>query len=427
MWSASSAWKSPQVDSKLWRFYPRTEPLVNKKATVGKVCLFMLTGFAYNQGWWKSRGALVNRHELTKLIRKRIDDGLYPRGALLPPERSMAEDLGTSRPTLRRALEPLVYEGVLESQPGRGTLVVDASSPESREPWRILALLLPDIVNRFFGEVAEAIEYAALQRGYQILLCNSRNQLHLEEFHIRQLVRRRVDGVILAHQPHQEMSAAVPLLKAAGIPTVLLFSSAREADCDSVVLDDRAGVEQALRYLTSLGHQRIAFCRPLPGEALHPREAHYRDFMNRTVPRSTVRVLEILGQSDAEAQASLRSMLDRKGAPTACFAGNDNVALLLMRHLAAIGVSVPHDFSVVGFDNLRFVEHLPVPLTTVDQPKQEMGRRAAELLFERIEAGPGAPPRHQTFTPHLVIRESCAVSPAPPVYQRSSAGVLRTV
>ena len=119
----------------------------------------------------------------------------------------------------------------------------------------------------------------------------------------------------------------------------------------------------------------------------------------------------MVGKSDAEIQCDLRSLLARDNAPTACLGGNDHVALMLMTNLAALDVPVPESFSVVGFDNLRFVEHLPVPLTTIDQPKQEMGRRAAELLFERIECGPELPSRKQVFTPHLVIRDSCSVAP----------------
>ncbi|MDO8944578.1 MAG: substrate-binding domain-containing protein, partial [Desulfobacterales bacterium] len=97
-----------------------------------------------------------------------------------------------------------------------------------------------------------------------------------------------------------------------------------------------------------------------------------------------------------------------------------NAALMLMTNLAALNVPVPHAFSVVGFDNLRFVQHLPVPLTTIDQPKQEMGRRAAEMLLERIETGSSSPYRQEMFTPHLVIRESCSVALAP-VAQTSSS------
>lgn len=369
----------------------------------------------------------MNRNQVTNLVRKRIEEGLYPRGLLLPPERLMAEELGTSRPTLRRALEPLVKEGLLEAQPGRGTLVVDAASLEARQPWRVVAILLPGIGNPFFMEVAEAIEYAALQRGYQILLCNSRGMPHLEELHIQQLVRRRVDGVILAHPPHQEMSSAMTLLKEESIPTVSLFSSAREADCDSVILDDRAGVEQALRYLHSLGHRRIAFCRPLPDATPHPREAHFTEFMAKMSGENEASVFSIHGDKEHEVLATLRGLFQSENRPTACLAGNDNIALLLMRHLAAIEVSVPKDVSIVGFDNLRYVEYLPVPLTTVDQPKQEMGRRAAELLFERIEMGPGAPPQLHVFTPHLVIRESCTVCQEAPVSRRPRSNLSRTV
>lgn len=363
----------------------------------------------------------MTRHELTQLIRQKIESGEYLAGALLPAERTMAEALGTSRPTLRRALEPLVKEGVLEQQPGRGLLVPDEST---RNPWRIIALLLPDFTNRFFAEVAEAIEYAAFQRGYQVLLCNSRHQAHLEDQHLKQLAARKVDGVILAHQPNQEIPQSLGLLHAAGIPAVLLFSSARNADCDSVVLDDRAGVEQALRYLASLGHQRVAYCPPLGERTAHPRDGHYRDFIKRS--GATPLLLDIVGKPEAEILAATRAMLQQEHAPTACFAGNDHVALLLLKSLAALKVRVPEQFSVVGFDNLRLVEHLPVPLTTVDQPKHEMGRRAAELLFERLEAGPSLPVRREVFTPHLVIRDSSSIAPRTEEATRSLASLHPT-
>jgi LacI family transcriptional regulator len=84
-----------------------------------------------------------------------------------------------------------------------------------------------------------------------------------------------------------------------------------------------------------------------------------------------------------------------------------------MKHLSDLGIKVPQEVSVVGFDNLRFTEHLPVPLTTVDQPTQEMGRRAVELLLERIDVGKDRPPRREVFHPHLIIRDSCAIACTP--------------
>lgn len=338
-----------------------------------------------------------------------IDSGKLTKGALLPSERTLAAELGVSRVTLRKALEPLVQEGILESQPGRGTLVADLVSNDE-QGWKIIALLLPDISNRFFGEVAESIEYAALQRGYQILLCNSRHRVHLEEFHIRNLVQRRVDGVILAHDPHEETPKALAQLRQAGIPTVLLFTSAEKSEFDSVVLDDRAGVDQALRYLWSLGHRRIGFCRPLAGGKPHIRETYFLEAMarnGRKVPEE--HILDVAGRPEDEVAAALRRFRRKADAPTAFLCGNDHVALMLVRQANSAGIEIPRELSIVGFDNLRFVEHLPVPLTTVDQPKQAMGRRAAEILFERISEGPQSVPHHEIFTPHLVIRESCSV------------------
>ena len=167
-----------------------------------------------------------------------------------------------------------------------------------------------------------------------------------------------------------------------------------------------------MRYLRSLGHRRIAFCRPAPGRCPHPREKAYLDFMARMdCPAPPRYLIPYEWLDDDSAAENLQAMIQEPLAPTAFFAGNDRAALLLLKRLAELGLRVPEDVSVAGFDNLRFTEYLPVPLTTVDQPKQEMGRRVVELLLERIELGASAP-QVKVFQPHLVIRESCGVPPA---------------
>ncbi len=342
---------------------------------------------------------------------------VYEVGAFLPAERLLAEEFGVSRPTLRKALVPLVEAGLLVNQPGVGTRVAQTngahakplieSQTESRSDWRILALLLPDITNRFFIEVTEAIEYTALQRGYQLLLCNSRHQASIEAAHLKQLAARGVDGVIIGHDPNQEPPETLSLLEEAGIPFVFLFSSPREAQYDSIVLDEQAGVQQALKYLFSLGHREIAYCRTA-GIVPHPRETAYRDILSEN--RLSVRESFVIPFEKLDGAAGLeavRKLLAAKPKPTAIFAGNDHSALLLLKHIAALGVRVPQDLSVIGFDNLAFTEHLTTPLTTVDQPKQEMGRRAVELLLERITFPVAAEPRREVLHPHLIIRESC--------------------
>ncbi len=358
----------------------------------------------------------LKHEQITQQLRERLASGAYEPGDFLPAERLLAEQFGVSRPTLRKALEPLVEAGALVNLPGVGTRVASANGAPRATPaegaaradWRIIALLLPDITNRFFIEVTEAIEYTALQRGYQLLLCNSRHQGALEAVHIRQLAERGVDGVIIGHDPNQEPPETLRLLEEAGIPFVFLFSNPRTARYDSVVLDEQSGVQQALRYLFSLGHREIAYCRTA-GIVPHPRETAYRNIMaahGLTVRESHILPFEKL--EGAAGQEAVRKLLAARPRPTAVFAGNDHSALLLLKNLAALGVRVPEDLSVIGFDNLSFTEHLTTPLTTVDQPKQEMGRRAVELLLERI-AFPvaDAEPRRELLHPHLIIRESC--------------------
>ncbi len=351
--------------------------------------------------------------EIYNEMLRRLEKAAYGPGEFLPPERLLAAEFGVSRPTLRKALEPLVAAGMLVSQPGIGTRAAgpgqgEKSTGKSRQ---VIGLLLPDITNRFYSELTESIEYCALHRGYQLLLCNSRHQQPLEELHIRQITSWPVSGVILAHDPQRPLPAATSLLEAAGIPYVVLFSSPAEVVCDSVMVDDRSGVVQVMRYLLSLAHRNIAFCRSVPGEEPHPREQEYLRIMAQNkLPVLAHFILNYESLADATCRSTLEHILGQVPRPTAFFGCNDHIALVIMKHLYAMGIKIPQEISVAGFDNLRLTEHLAIPLTTVDQPKQEMGRRAVELLLERIELGKDRAPRREVFYPHLIIRDSCTIA-----------------
>ena len=341
-----------------------------------------------------------------------LDEGSLNPGDFLLPERSLADQFSVSRPTVRRALASLVERGLLVNHPGLGTSVRSVAGRKRQERWRVIGLLVPNFSNQFFIEVTEAIEQAALQRGYQVLLANTRHQVSFEELHLQQLANAHVSGVVLVHDPYSPFPEAVTLLKAAGIPYVALFNSPSAADCDSVILNDHSGITEAMRYLYSLGHRRIAFCRAVGGNYAHPRERAYCEFVaqNGLLSLPQYLVPSVAGPG-GEGLQILRDLFHGELAPTALLAGNDHTALLCHKYLASLGKQVPRDVSLVGFDNLRFTEHLPTPLTTVDQPKREMGRRALEMLLEQIELGVSSTPRIERFRPHLVIRESCGIAP----------------
>jgi DNA-binding LacI/PurR family transcriptional regulator len=354
--------------------------------------------------------ALRRQEEVAALLRRRIAD-TSGTSDFLPPERTLAAELGVSRPVLRRGLRALLETGELVSHPGIGTRVAPLSVRKRinmRAP-RIIGLLLPDLGSPFFSEIAESVEYAALQHGYQVLLCNSQHQLAFEERHLAQLAAQAVGGVILAHDPYMNFPEAAVLLREAGIPYVALFTAPSTAECDSVAVDDFSGVEQAMRYLVSLGHEAIGFCRPIRSEIPHPREQAYRKYMLHSgLPVHEHFIVPLDSLEESRYAHELPSLFARNPSPTAFVAGNDQTALLLMKRLSSTGRQVPKDISVIGFDNLAFAELLPTALTTVNQPKREMGRRALEILLEHIELSSPTEPRHEVFETYLIIRDSCA-------------------
>lgn len=361
-----------------------------------------------------SNGDAPKREAITREIQRRLHEGVYEPGVFLPSERALADEFRVSRPTLRNALAALIRSGNLVNLPGVGTRVAgagDSRTSAASKAWKILALMLPDIANPFYGEITEAIEFTALQRGYQLLLCNSRHQGNMEEVHIRQLVNHKIDGLILAHDPNRAFPNTIGLIEEAGIPVVYLFAAPDGSSADVVMLDERAGVEQVMRYLFSLGHRRIAFCRPVPGETPHPRELAYLAFLRgKGIEPDPAVIIALEDLDDEHCRKTLERLFAINDPPTAVFGGNDRMALIVLKHLGLLGRTVPDHISLVGFDNLRFTQHLPVPLTTVDQPKYEMGRRAVELLLEQIEIGPQRGPRREIFQPHLIIRDSCSLA-----------------
>ena len=357
-----------------------------------------------------SRAAAEKRYEeVIDSLRSHIASSSRS-GDFLPPERTLAAALGVSRSMLRQGIQKLLDSGELVTHRGIGTRIAIQARREHRADTRMIGLLLPDLGSPFFSDVTESIEYALMQHGYQLLLCNSRHQSALEERHILSLAEQKVAGVILAHDPYLPFPEAVSLFHDARIPYVALFNASSRANCDSVAVDEFSGVYQAMRYLISLGHKQIAFCRPVPGTSPHPREQAYAQFLEEAdIPEMKASVLPLEALEEKRFGDELQSLLTGECSPTAFVAGNDQTALLLIKRLSALNRRVPEDISVIGFDNLDFTELLPKALTTVNQPKREMGRRAVELLLEHIELATPSTGRNEVFETYLIIRESCAV------------------
>ncbi|HZE06078.1 MAG TPA: LacI family DNA-binding transcriptional regulator [Solirubrobacteraceae bacterium] len=267
---------------------------------------------------------------------------------------------------------------------------------------RTVGVVLDDLRNPFFAEIAGGVEELASKLGYQLLLGAGGRQARRERSALATLLEYRVDGVILVSP---RMQASDIRAAAAEVPVVMVGRQVRGVDADFVVIDERHGVELVLEHLLSLGHERITHVDGGTGAGGPPRRTWFLRGMRER--RLGAKAAVIAGDFTEEAgAAAARRMLEGPLMPTAVFAANDLVAAGMLGVFDQAGVEVPGDVSIVGYDNISIAHLAHVSLTTVDQPRSEMGKMALELLLDRIDN------RRQNVVrlvePSLVVRSTTA-------------------
>jgi DNA-binding LacI/PurR family transcriptional regulator len=227
-------------------------------------------------------------------------------------------------------------------------------------------------------------------------------QARRERTSLATLLEYRVDGVILVSPRMRTLDIAAA---AAEVPVVMVGRQVRGVDADVVIIDENLGTQLVLEHLIGLGHERIAHVDGGKGAGGPQRRSAFLRWMR--AHRLGARARVIAGDFTEEAgAAAARTMLAEPELPTAVFAANDMVAAGLLGGFDQAGVQVPGDVSIVGYDN-NFIAHLAhVSLTTVDQPRTEMGRMALELLLDRLDNRRAGVVR--LVEPSLVVRSTTA-------------------
>ena len=267
---------------------------------------------------------------------------------------------------------------------------------------KTVGVILDDLRNPFFAEIAGGVEELASQLGYQLLLAAGGRQARRERAALAALLEHRVGGIILVspRMPAGQIGTA-----AAEAPLVLVGRTARGVDADSVLINESHGTELVLDHLVGLGHERIAHVDggTAPGGPQR-RAAYLRGMRARRLGR---RALVIGGDFTEEAGVNAANeLLALEELPTAVFAANDMVAAGLLGGLDRAGVDVPRDVSIVGYDDISIAHLAHVSLTTVHQPRTDMGRLAFELLLDRIDNR--RPSEVRLIEPSLVVRSTTA-------------------
>jgi LacI family transcriptional regulator len=269
-----------------------------------------------------------------------------------------------------------------------------------------VGIVLLDIANPFFAEMVRGAERVLRDKGYVLMVCSSDESTELERKYLRVLEEHRVDGLLIT--PAEADLSQLSVLAAHGIPTVLLDRDGEASSLCSATVDDVRGGELAAGHLFGLGHKTIAFVNgPLSIRQCADRREGAKKALRRARRRKEATLAEISVSALVvdHGEAAVAAVLSAKPRPTAVMCANDLLALGVLRGLAERGVGVPEEIAVVGYDDVTFASMLSPALTSVRQPKYELGATAAELLLEEV-LGSEHEHRSVRFEPELIVRAS---------------------
>jgi LacI family transcriptional regulator len=274
---------------------------------------------------------------------------------------------------------------------------------------RTVGLVVLDMGNPFFTDLAAGVEARAAESGLSVVLCNSGDDAGRETRHLRFLREQRAFGILIT--PVGARSPAVDAIRAMGTAIVLVDRGSGPRRC-SVSVNDRVGGAQAVAHLIALGHTRIGFVGgPLTIRQVAERLAGARDAAEAAgLSPEHVVCLDSRALTAAEGRrAGARiAALPATERPTAAFCANDLLALGVLQEMTRLRFEIPRDLAIVGYDDIEFAAAAAVPLTSVRQPRAQLGRAAMDLLFDEVDQGSAHRHRQVVFEPELVVRASTA-------------------
>lgn len=350
--------------------------------------------------------------QLRQDLLARIRRGEFSPGSLLPSENQLCQQYEVSVTTARRAFLELVNEGVVERKAGVGTMVSSRvrqarlsflSIDYEGDAWRRMPSAM--------GEVVAGVGAASWQRDASFFMTGVARAEAVG--YLRRLVEERsVDGVLLrtADDISEEY---LEILEGAGVPYVVIKRHIPGRAMNCVVSDDVAGARMATEHLLNLGHERIGFVCAKPHITIaKERLAGYRSALEeKNVPFDELLVRQEPSFTMGKGREAVESLLMLPSPPSAIFVASDTMALGAYEAIQKLGLKIPQDTTLVGYDDLDPVAVLQPPLTTIRTSFYEFGRLAAQLLLNLVE-GRETAPRQKVIEPTLVVRGSTAGPPA---------------
>ena len=327
----------------------------------------------------------------------------------------IAKHVGVSAGTVSRALSrpekvlPATRERIQAAAVALGYVPnTVARTLKTQRSGKIL-ITVPDIGNPFFAQILKGAEEAAQAAGYAVLLGDTQHQPEREERYAQMLPRNEADGLIVLGHRLPPTARQIVKRHGATAPVVNGCEFDPALGIPSVHIDNAAAARTAMEHLYGLGHERIAVVGGPDDNPLH--RQRLEGVTAAATARGCLHLLTVVqGDFSVESgHAAAGTLLGHAPGPTAAFCFSDQMALGVLAACRELGLRVPEDFSIVGFDDLASSRYLTPPLTTISQPMREIGVRTVNLLLAIIDAV--EVPHRQTLDFNLMVRGSTAAAP----------------
>ena len=343
------------------------------------------------------------------VLKQRIEGGEWNYGAMLPSETELSEIYHVSRGTVRQVLSQLEQDQLVSRERGRGTFVTHPGSNHSTSGVRnqTISFIVPYVHDSFVSSILLGLEREARANGYAVVFSHFENDPTKQEQALRNALAQGVMGIVLYPVNSYTISPTIEELVQNRFPLVLVDRYLRHLDTDYVTIDNFSGGLIATQHLLSMGHKKIAFVSwtEAATSIAHRRVGHRQAMFEAQLPSGPELEWEVEGYPEVD-QIALEERLRQPDRPSAVFAANDQLAIAVQRAARSVGLAIPDELALVGFDDLEISSHLDIPLTTVAQPAFEIGRVAWEILAARFHSEPTCTQK-RILPVQLIVRQSC--------------------
>jgi len=322
-------------------------------------------------------------------IRKAIQSGRYQPGEMVGTEFEFAQQWQLSRNTVRRGVEQLVQEGLLERRPGKGLFV-----RPSHTSTRTVQLVVPDLTWSHMVKIARGVKAEGRERGVQVQVYDAHGEMDWDMEFIRQLTNGVTDGAIIASLHHHQFSEVLFELKTRAYPFVLVDQRLHDLEVASVEICNYDGGFCVGQKLAALGHHRVAFLGPMNLGVVTERLNGFRDAMlDAGVLFDRSLVIDLGGEGLTDwlnkrlefAEDAIVKVLSLPNPPTAVFDGSGDLTPIVYRAIQKLGLRIPQDVSVVTFDDAATInQYLSPSAAQLKHPWQDVGREALDILMAEM-------------------------------------------